>query len=581
MTENRELVIVGAGWHGLAAAKIYLDLYPDGDLLVLDANSSIGGVWATDNFYPALRTQNTLGSFEFSWYPLTTAEFGVQAGQHIPGQVVQKYLQRVADKFGIASRLRFRTKVVSATPDANGGWLLETEGPTGAHSISCAKLILATGVTSAPKILRIPGSEVFKGPLVGYKELSDPEKSIFITDPSIETVTVIGGSKSGHDAVFWSARAGKKVNWVVQRSGYGVFWMTCANTRFFGQKFIVERMATTRLFSLFSPCIWGDADGYSWPRWFLHRTWLGQLLVGLFWNIMGASILAATKLDLPGRTEKARPDFDFQWQASSAGTLNYDGDFYSFIRSGQVSIYRENLTTLSQDQVHLSDGTQLQTDALVYCAGWKWTSPIRFNGISNLDLGIPTRIDDAKHMQQWKAQCKRSDAQILNVFPYLRTAPPGPAKSASNEFGADEDGVQYTSWCLYRAIAPPCQAGEKAARNLAFLGYFGTLPKAALSEIQALWAIAFLHDRIKLPRTVEEGKESAILWTRWSRLRYPFSHASKFMDTSFDVVPYFDVLLSDLGLKSRRKGGVWSELWEPYDSPDYKELVEEFKKRYN
>ncbi|KAF3931023.1 hypothetical protein ABW20_dc0102812 [Dactylellina cionopaga] len=183
-------------------------------------------------------------------------------------------------------------------------------------------------------------------------------------------------------------------------------------------------------------------------------------------------------------------------------------------------------------------------------------------------------------MQEWKIQCKKCDARILNMFPYLRSAPRSPSESSLNEFGADEDGEQYTSWCLYRAIAPPCQASEKPTKNLAFLGYFGTLPKVALSEIQALWAIAFLHDRLTLPEAEELGSKNAILWTRWCRLRYPYSHASKFMDTSFDIVPYFDVLLSDLGLKPRRKRGLWNELWGAYDSPDYKELVEEFKKRH-
>ncbi|KAK5991484.1 FAD-dependent monooxygenase DEP4-like protein [Cladobotryum mycophilum] len=509
-----------------------------------------------------LVTQGTYGTFEYSWYPLTTEEFGVQPGQHIPAHVVQKYLQPVTERFDLVSRIRFGVKVISAAAEEGSrGWLLRTESAAGIETISCTKLIVATGVTSIPRIPDIPGSDEFQGPVIAYKDLTQVDKSAFIKGASLETVTVIGGSKSAHDAVYWSAIAGEKVNWVVPRSGNGVAWMTTSPTYLLSQQVIIESLATTRLCSLFSPCIWGQADGYRWPRWFLHETRVGRCLVGFFWRTLGASVLASTGLHLPKGTELAKPDFDFQWQASSAGTLNYDGDFYSFLRSGQVVIHRKSLDKLTCEGIRLSDGSTLQTDALIHCGGWRWTSPIQFEGISSLEYGIPTKVDASRDMQEWKSQCQLTDARILEKFPHLRSAPPEP----------------YTSWCLHRAIAPPSQTCEKSAKNLAFLGLFSTLPTAALSEIQSLWAIAFLHHRVEVPETAMSSRRGAASWTRWSRLRYPFSQASKYMDTSFDIVPYFDVLLSDMQLRSRRKSSWWRELIEPYSAADYKGLVDEFK----
>jgi hypothetical protein len=42
-----------------------------------------------------------------------------------------------------------------------------------------------------------------------------------------------------------------------------------------------------------------------------------------------------------------------------------------------------------------------------------------------------------------------------------------------------------------------------------------------------------------------------------------------------DQVPYWDLLLHDLGLETRRKGG-WRELLEPYSHEDYAGLVDEW-----
>ncbi|KAI4256490.1 MAG: hypothetical protein L6R42_006189, partial [Xanthoria sp. 1 TBL-2021] len=53
-----DVIIVGGGLQGLVAAKTYLALAPDTSLLILDSNLNIGGVWAKENIYPGLKTNN-------------------------------------------------------------------------------------------------------------------------------------------------------------------------------------------------------------------------------------------------------------------------------------------------------------------------------------------------------------------------------------------------------------------------------------------------------------------------------------------------------------------------------------------
>lgn len=56
--EDIDLIIVGAGWRGLAMAKTYHQVHPDASILILDEAETVGGVWAEERVYPGLRANN-------------------------------------------------------------------------------------------------------------------------------------------------------------------------------------------------------------------------------------------------------------------------------------------------------------------------------------------------------------------------------------------------------------------------------------------------------------------------------------------------------------------------------------------
>lgn len=59
-----DLVIIGAGIHGMAVLKTYRDVNPTASILVLDKGLSLGGVWAKEHLYPGLHTNNHFRTFE-------------------------------------------------------------------------------------------------------------------------------------------------------------------------------------------------------------------------------------------------------------------------------------------------------------------------------------------------------------------------------------------------------------------------------------------------------------------------------------------------------------------------------------
>ncbi|KAL8955380.1 MAG: hypothetical protein Q9183_006672, partial [Haloplaca sp. 2 TL-2023] len=129
-----DIIIIGAGPHGLVAAKTYLQLSPIVSLLILDSNATVGGVWAKENLYPGLRTNNQLGTFEYTDFDLQDACPGkVHKGEHIPGDVAHDYLHEYAKHFDVLSRIRFGCTVTTAEhiPGDAGGWNLTIVNASG------------------------------------------------------------------------------------------------------------------------------------------------------------------------------------------------------------------------------------------------------------------------------------------------------------------------------------------------------------------------------------------------------------------------------------------------------------------
>ncbi|KAL4878705.1 hypothetical protein BJY04DRAFT_106799 [Aspergillus karnatakaensis] len=264
-----DLVIIGAGWHGLSAIKTALALNSSTNVLLLDSASSIGGVWAEERLYPSLRTNNRLGSYEFSDFPMqeNLSPGLVQPGEHIPGRAVHEYLNAYVDHFGFRDRIRlgWRVDAVEFVEE----WIV-TCTTTGAEEsrqqkegscrIRTPKLILATGLTSQPRIPTFPGQDSFDAPLFHIKAFGHYQDALFSkrgeiakphkqdTKDILTPISILGGSKSAWDAVYACASQGHPVNWIIRSSGTGPSWMTPARV-FAPLNLLLESLPGVRVLS--------------------------------------------------------------------------------------------------------------------------------------------------------------------------------------------------------------------------------------------------------------------------------------------------------------------------------------------
>lgn len=208
--------------------------------------------------------------------------FGVPHGSAISGEAMHEYLDRYAKKWDLHRRIDFETYVEEVGRlDSDDGWKVRVKRIDGSkYDYEAAKLIVATGITNRPHHPRLPDTTAYGCPIVHSTQLG--KKADVITSRSVETVTVLGGAKSAYDAVHLAASTGKRVHWIIRKSGKGPGWVFPPLASLGPFKALRERLVVRRFISCLSPYIWDDGMGRL--RNFLHHSWLGKKITQAFWG---------------------------------------------------------------------------------------------------------------------------------------------------------------------------------------------------------------------------------------------------------------------------------------------------------
>ena len=257
--------------------------------------------------------------------------------------------------------------------------------------------------------------------------------------------------------------------------------------------------------------------------------------------------------------------FSVFWQNDSAG-INQRPDFYSTIAT-KVHVYRQNIDHLSTDSITLSgngssgsNSQSLPLDVLIMCTGWLPHSQLFPTPVA-LGIGLPTAITEPTPRETggWETLEDRADRSILARFPLLGHPPAYFKKKPL-----------YTPCRLYKAMVP---VGDIEDHPIIFLGKLVVGNNFRVSEVQALWAVAYLDGNIRLQR---QGMELEIAETvAWSRRRY-LSKGDLGSWFYFDALDYTDMLLEQLALRSHRSKGWLSNLLGPCKAADMKNLADEY-----
>ncbi|KAI0443000.1 cofactor FMO1 FAD enzyme [Xylaria telfairii] len=554
--EKVDVIVVGTGWNGLIAAKTYLDFAAGANLLLLDEQASIGGVWSAEKLYPGLYAQIKYGQFEYSFYPMRRE--GITSDGYIAGQTIHRYLNDFARDHGLVERTRLRTKVVAVARTSSGGWKLELEDKS---PLECTKLIYASGATSHPVIPSWPQSNLTI-PIIHSSDAGTHLDAL----SKIKTATVVGAAKSAYDMVFLLLEAGVQVNWLIREDGSGP--LAIMPPTILGIIHTMDAVATKMMGHLGSSIFQTEGTAYR----FFNRTYIGRAIAKKFWQtvtLIAGMHAGYNKSPNAGKLKPYPIGNGIFWANAGLGCASVP-NFWKVFHAGDCKVHRTEIQSLSDNIVTLRDGSQFETEYIVLCTGFD-KSYHQFSPDLQQTCGLVPRPQD---QVKWDKLETEAEQKVDELLPTIKESPLQVSETSLPTSSHTQKLLHGPSRHYRRLIVPELAA--QGDRSIYFPGFIHTIYTPLVSEVQSLWGVAFMLDMIDLPSQDVMEREVAE-WNVWTRKRY-LAQGRKHAYAIFDFFPYIDVLLQDLGIKTTRKSNPFSELFLPKYPRDYKGLTDEFKR---
>jgi cation diffusion facilitator CzcD-associated flavoprotein CzcO len=158
-----EVIVIGAGVGGIYQIKRLADLGVKAT--VLELASDLGGTWYW-NRYPGARFDSESYTYGYSFSRKLLDEWHWK--ERFSGQPENlRYLNHVADTFGLRKYMQFDSRVLAAHWDEdNRLWRLTVrdEKTGGTREMTCRFVSMMLGLLSQPTLPRLEGMDTFKGP---------------------------------------------------------------------------------------------------------------------------------------------------------------------------------------------------------------------------------------------------------------------------------------------------------------------------------------------------------------------------------------------------------------------------------
>ncbi|RFU79735.1 fad nadp-binding domain-containing [Trichoderma arundinaceum] len=562
------VIIIGAGWAGLAAAKTYLQANPTISLTILESEATVGGVWSKARCYPGFIADGPVGLFDFSDLPMPSV-VGLKNWDELPGIKVHEYLHEYARRFHLLERCRFSCRVQNICRESSEkGWIVDVQvtgedGKRVSENLYCDKLIVATGLFSRPKYPDVTATE-FKGLAIHTKDIGRQHETLLGGD--VKSIAIYGGGKSAVDAVNLCIEAGKKVDWIISDKGNGP-------NRLFNTRLkwgIHIGLLVGRWKDIFSTSIFSINTRFG--RFFYSgKSKIGTWLINKFWSFATKQMRTGglySGMTVENR-QKLLPEVESAlFSGAGSAALHSCPKFIPELSrpDGLITIHRARINSAQDQILYLSNGEIIHCQALVYGTGWS-NEDMLFEPSLGLSLGLPKPavLEDKASREYWQSLHTGADADVLSLLPFLKGSP-GPQSAAT-----------LTPFRLYRYMLPSSLAQDND-RSLIFLGYLASIQTHIFSEVSSLWAICWLENLVdlRIPKSKEDIDYEIAKVNAWSLRK----NLSQDPNASSGIQHLIDLLMKDMGLKAKRKEGLGvKDMLVPYRSQDYLGIVDEILQR--
>lgn len=200
-----DVLVIGAGLGGLGAAAKLIE-GGRGNLLVLEAEDQVGGVWR-ENRYPNVACDTPIDLYAYSFYPGDK-----WSSNFAPGDEIFAYLQEFADTHEVTPRIVFSTRVAEAVWDEAGTrWRVTS---TDGRAWTARYVIWSGGLFSQPTLPKIEGLDGFSGESIHTTQWHDG------IDLAGKRVAVVGGGATSIQVVPYAAEHAKELIVFVRTPSY-------------------------------------------------------------------------------------------------------------------------------------------------------------------------------------------------------------------------------------------------------------------------------------------------------------------------------------------------------------------------
>ena len=358
MTEQLDVLIVGAGLSGIGAAHHIQSAFPSRRYAILEAREAIGGTW--DLFrYPGVRSDSDMQTLGYRFRPWTDASAIADAPS------ILRYVRDTATEAGIDRHIRFGHKVVRAEwSTVDSSWTVEAVHDGQPVLIRAKFLYVCSGYYryDAGYTPDFPGVERFAGTVVHPQQW--PED----LDYAGKKVVVIGSGATAVTLVPAMADQAAHVT-MLQRS----------------PTYILSRPREDG-FANTARRLLGSRVAYPLARW--KNVALSTLLYRLSRNRpdrVKAMIRRAQESLLPPGYDIDKhfgPDYQ-PWDQRLC--LVPDGDLFKAIRRGQASVVTDHIAEFTESGLRLRSGAELEADIVVTATG------LRLLAFGGMELAVDGR----------------------------------------------------------------------------------------------------------------------------------------------------------------------------------------------